>query len=446
MSKINFSCEWLSAGQDEPEVRDTSAQLSIFVDDMCLTQCEDIWSKTVRNSVLVSAYPLATWLASSWWRLMYEPMPTPGVLPSVDWRMSHELGAANHGFVWPQVVFATDGDAMQVWAVPSKPDAQQSVRYLNGLSGPRMVPLSDFESAVDSFIGSVLSRLNALGHTASDLAALWSLIQDDRADTASAQSKRFEAKLGYDPDECPEEVLKQAKAMEQTMGESALSELAPVFGQRNGNVALKEIVELGRVSGLEGTPEISKVRVSDETKKWAPWERAVDAARRVREQIGNVDAPIEDKQLYGLLGLTSSAVEHWQVSATRQRVAVAVPERSGLLKFVPRKKHPDARRFEFARFLGDFISQDSRTDTWLAATDLATSRQKFQRAFAAEFLCPIKSLAEFLDGDFSESAIEDAGAEFGVSGQTVESLLANNGYIAPLFPATAGLPYRPIAA
>ena len=66
---------------------------------------------------------------------------------------------------------------------------------------------------------------------------------------------------------------------------------------------------------------------------------------------------------------------------------------------------------------------------WLTNTDLRTARQKYQKAFAAEFLCPIKSLIGFLEEDFSESAIEDAANYFEVSEWTVSSLLANNHFI-----------------
>jgi len=72
--------------------------------------------------------------------------------------------------------------------------------------------------------------------------------------------------------------------------------------------------------------------------------------------------------------------------------------------------------------------------SWLVTADLSTARQKFQRAFAAEFLCPIRSLIGFLDDDFSESAIEDAASHFSVSERTVESLLMNNGYFSRLSP------------
>lgn len=75
----------------------------------------------------VTAYPLAMWFAASWWRLNYEPLPAQQ--PGHDWRMVHELGAANHGFVWPRVIFVPDGESIHLWAAASlTPD--QSVQYL----------------------------------------------------------------------------------------------------------------------------------------------------------------------------------------------------------------------------------------------------------------------------------------------------------------------------
>jgi len=84
MSSLSFSCEWLSAGQDIAPLRETVGQLTIRVGGVSLTKNEDLWSKTVRDSVLVSAYPLAMWLAASWWRLSYEPLPTLRTPPVLD--------------------------------------------------------------------------------------------------------------------------------------------------------------------------------------------------------------------------------------------------------------------------------------------------------------------------------------------------------------------------
>jgi len=440
VSNFKFTFDWLSAGQEVRELKETTAQLALYVGELSLTQNEDVWSKTVRDSVLVSAYPLAMWLAASWWRLNFEPLPKQGVLPSLDWRMGHEMGAANHGYVWPRIVLASDGEVMQIWSVASDPASKQSVRYLNGLSVPLTVALDDFQSGVVRFVSGVLSRLNAMGQPETDLAGLWRLVQEDRIDTARTRIRRIEAQLGYDPEECPEEVMAEAIVLEERIGASALSELAPVYGRQDGDAALGEISRLAGVEGLRGKPDVLALSLASRGAAEAPWRRAVGAAKTLRHQLGNEQAPIEDATLYGLLGLKKAAVDSWTPLA-RHQVALAVPTDHGHLNFIPRKRHPTARRFEFSRFLGDYLSGNAAPDRWLASTDLATSRQKYQRAFAAEFLCPIDSLVGFLGRDFSESAIEEAATHFSVSEQTVESLLGNNGYITPRM-SGGGLPYR----
>ncbi len=68
-------------------------------------------------------------------------------------------------------------------------------------------------------------------------------------------------------------------------------------------------------------------------------------------------------------------------------------------------------------------------DRWLPVTDAKTARQKMQRAFAIEFLCPIQSLTAFLGDDFSSDATEEAAEHFGVSHTAVETHLVNNGLL-----------------
>ncbi|HIO99979.1 MAG TPA: hypothetical protein EYN44_10420 [Marinobacter salarius] len=54
--------------------------------------------------------------------------------------MAHELAAANQGYVWPTVMFAADGEGINVWSSPSGDGTEQSVRYLNGSRFPSFVP------------------------------------------------------------------------------------------------------------------------------------------------------------------------------------------------------------------------------------------------------------------------------------------------------------------
>ena len=431
MSELRFSLQWLAAASGAAELRHTSAQLGLFVGETSLTRNEDIWSQTVRDSVLVSAYPLAMWLASSWWRLSYEPLPLAGWLPTHDWRMAHELGAANHGFVWPRVLFASDGEAVNVWAAPTAAQGQ-SVQYLQGLDQPRAIALGDFQHSLQTFIHTVLSRLDAKALPDTDLASLWALVQEDMADAEAARCRRLEAELGFDPEECPPAMLEQARAYQQRIGEAALSELAPILrGHNNNGPDLSVIARLDGTAGLLGVPTVGASDV-DHLAQGLPWQRAVHAARSLRQRLGNANGPMDDQNLYDLLGLTTSQVSAWHTEG-RPRAAVAIPEQENRFRFVPRKRHNgrhnEAQRFEFARFLGDIVRPATgAAGGWLACTDLATSRQKYQRAFAAEFLCPIEALMDFLSGDFDQAAIEEASARFDVSEQTIRSLLANNGH------------------
>lgn len=378
------------------------------------------------------------WLASSWWRLSWEPLPKHGTRPSLDWRMAHEMGAANHGFVWPRVLFASDGEFVSVWAEASGGKGQ-SVNYLAGLDAPQSIPVVEFQRCIDGFVEAVLSRLRAVGCDDSELKSLWGFVQEDRADNLLSRIRQLEAQLGFDPEECPEDAIGRAIALQAQMGDSAMSELAPIFGKREQGVALGEIDTLSSIEGLQGKPQVAKIKLTSNTSA-VPWKRGIEAARNLRDQIGSGNGYINNEVLCGLLGLTKDELENW-IPPSRLHATVAVPVKDGALNYVSRRRHPIAKRFEFSRLLGDYLCEPAGSEHWLTSTDLATSRQKYQRAFAAEFLCPINSLVEFLEDDFSDSAIEEASERFGVSEKTVESLLMNNGYLeSPYF--ESGMPYR----
>lgn len=424
MAELSINAKWMAAGSGEPEVAATAALLNMYVDDVCLTRNQDVWAETVRDNVFVSAYPLANWFAGSWWRLNHEPLPAQR--PGYEWRMAHELGAAGHGFVWPRVIFIPDGEAIHVWADASVTPGQ-SVQYLQSLRAPKLIAPTGFQQSIEKFMQSVLARLDAKDLAGSNLAQLWSIVQAELADPAAARRRKLEAKLGFDPEECPEGALTAALQWESSVGDVALSELAPAIAASGAAPDLGVIGQLANTDGIVGAPEFSFDSI-DHLDQGAPWERAVHDARALRQKIGNISDPILNGALTGLMGLSSDAVADFSPRG-RSPVAVAMPLNDHQLKFVPRRRSPAGKRFELARFLGEHLRSSACEQGWLVSTDLGTSSQKYQRAFAAEFLCPIDALASFLDGDYSSYAIEEAAEEFDVSEQTVTSLLRNNGYI-----------------
>lgn len=430
MADFGFTCDWLLAQDKDLESAYTTGFLGLKVAGVNLLENEDIWSKTIRPTALLSAYPLAMWLATSWWRLNSEPLHIADS-PDIDWRMAHEMGAANSGFVWPQVIFASDGNAMQMWAVPSGAKTDQSVRYLNGLELPATVSLKEFERETSNFIASVLSRLDALGRPDTDLHQLWRLIQEDRANPDLLRWRKLEARMGYDPDECPETLKSLALDLEKELGSETLSELAPIYGKTERH-PLKGIRELKSASGISGKPKLPVVQIATSASQELAWQPAVRDARRIREALGNPNNKINNELLCTLLGMRAAEVDEW-TPPKHAPAGIAVTSDNENYKFIPRKKHPLSKRFELARFVADVVNVGRQSSKWLASTDLSTYRQKYQRAFAAEFLCPIRALKDFLDGDYSQSATADAAHHFQVSQEAIYSLLANNGIIPPHF-------------
>ena len=429
MTDIQFDFDWDSYPDDDRRIGETTARLKIHVDGTCLTRNHDICSETIQDHVIVSLYPIAMWFASSWWRLNHEIRPAPADVRSGlahDWRMSHELAAANMGFVWPNLVLAPDEDEIRVWAQASPDQGQATVKYLNGLSRSRTLPREQFASTVSMFIEDVIVRLNETGLQNSELAQLWALIAADRENPKVYQKRRIEAELGFDPEECPNSSIKQAISLEKKIGTTSFSELAGAYAGHTED-RLKAMKALADSVGIIGKPDIPSMVVGQPERE--PWKLAVSYARELRKQIANSGCVLSNDTLYDLLGLPKQVIESW-MPTWRAKASVAESPSNETVKFVPRKKHPVGKRFELARFIGDYTrAKNLNPESWLVTADLSTARQRFQRAFAAEFLCPITSLVEYLGGDFSETAVEEASSYFEVSERTVESLLMNNGYI-----------------
>lgn len=440
MTKLHIAYEWSSYEDDRVEVGETTARVGIFLDNLCLTRNEDIWSKTIRDQMHVSLYPLAMWLASSWWRLHYEVLPAGGKkVPSHDWRMNHEMAAANMGFVWPKIMFSADSDNIQIWAQASQINKEESVRFLNGLDHAYFVQKEQFSKEISSLIENVIARLYDVGCKNSDLAELWSFILEDLKNPLEHRKRRLEAELGFDPEGCPNELIEEAISLEEEIGESSFAELTGAYAGDDGS-RIHAIQKLLHADGIEGKPD-NILDLSIEEAGREPWEVAVSSARALRKKLGVIQGAMDNSTLQSLLGLREASLKDW-IPKDRPRASVAEPENGNKMKFIPRKTHPVAQRFELARFIGDYAHTIRRQPrSWLVSADLSTARQKFQRAFAAEFLCPINALVEHLGGDFSESALEDAANYFSVSEKTIDSLLMNNGYF-PRYSADSGMPYR----
>ncbi len=425
MRTLMFSIDydWLSSLHEEPEVRQTSAAIRIMLGTSVLTRNVDDWSKTVSDEVRLSAYPLALWFASNWWRLRWEPLPSGP--PDVSWRMSHELAAAGYGYVWPRILFVSDGASIEAWAEPAAESPAAPVTYLTRAHG--LIPAWDFERAIEDFIDGVLARLDQVGLSSTALHALWQELSDERADQALSSYRRLEAIAGFDPDEGADDILDRLWALVRQGGERATQEIAALCVADQSERVLGDVDRLVQGSGLDAAPDrdaMFQQIVAQRDLRQPPWEQGREMARLLRTRLELNGQSISNEDLCGVLGMGKEDALDPRRGGPAS-LGLAVRRDSRYLTLHPRSRLVADRRFELARFLCDHITAGP-DDRWLPVTSAKTWRQKVQRAFAAEFLCPIADLTAYLDGDYSEEALDDAAQHFNVRVRAVESQLVNN--------------------
>ena len=425
---IRFDLDWLEGRHGPAEVVQTTGWLVIEVDGKYATRNEDRWAKSVRSGVLVSGYPLALWLASSWWRLRWEAAPVGS--PGASWRMAHELSAAGYGYVWPSVVFVSDGESVDVRCHASEGDAWAPVSYITNFVG--RVAAHDFEVASRELIELVLARLDAAGLHNSDLHVLWGELVSEFADAEANRLRSLEARVGFDPDESPKRLPAVLKRLTVDAGPSAADEVASACAGATVLPKLDRARKLATAPGPIGAIDIAGLaeaspRTGDDAR--APWDRGHDMARRARAVLGLPAGPLSDAQLGDMLGVRVDDLSGSGVPMMQSELGLAVrSRRPAEFKFVFRKGKREARRFEAARFLGDSLVAPA-DDRWLPVADTKTARQKLQRAFAAELLMPIHELNGVMDNDFSTERMELAAERFEVSPLAVRSHLANHNHI-----------------
>jgi hypothetical protein len=432
---LSIKTEWTSAAGAPDLMRETAAELTIEVEGQALTRNFDHWSKTVTERARLSAYPLAAWLAHSWWRLSYESAPEAGGRSSpqwrlahdLQWRLAHDLPAAGGGYVWPRVRIASDGEAILVSARASSPARWEPAQYLTELPVAR-IPRSVFDREVDGFLVLVLERLRDMGADFRPLASLWEEVSEERADPEVRAWRELEARLGFFADEAPEPFMNEFAALSDRVGKCAADEIAPVIGTRDSHQRLQQIIDLSRSTGIEGNfPLLGADLTLANAREKTPWERGRLLATAVREAADVPSGPVSNESLCHVLGSRQSEFEA-RGSDREPPLSLGVRRRDTQgFDFHFRKRNMPGRRFEAARFIADGLV--SKPDTWLPQTDAATARQQLQRAFAAEFLMPIGELQAWLGDRMTANAFEDAAEHFGVSPLAVSSHLANHGLL-----------------
>jgi hypothetical protein len=421
--KIAFN--WLPRDYGDAIERATLADLAILVCGKSATRLEDKIAKTIRDSSRLSAFHLAKWFAANWWRLRWEPESQ-----SQDWRMSHQISGAGGAYSWPNVTLSTDGTTMAVRARPTD-SVTDPVRYLANFD--ERVSATEFETTIDEFVGQVLMRLREFGVNESALNELWREVLDERADAATAEYRKLEALLSYDPGEAPEDLILKLQANNQLIGLQAVEEIAAAYKWE----AVDNITKLTGEGESASTPimvpdaEKLKRRIKIEvSESLLPWDRAARAAQIVRQTWDITPGPVSTERLANLLNFDPSLIQSNPGSKLPMEAAFRADANSDRVAVLLRHSWPTRRRFALARLIADHVTAEA-SDHLLPATDAKTARQKFQRAFARNFLCPAADLKAALNyaEHPTDDAIEEAAEGFDVSEMVVRNILVDEGML-----------------
>lgn len=416
---LKFDAEWESLPSGSPEERACFAQIGIQYGDRWLTEVDDRLVKRTRTAPALSGYLLAQWLAFNWWRLRWEPRKT-----GVDWTCAHRMSAIGGGYVWPNITITSDSQRIALSAKPTEQNPREPQRYIADLAA--MVRAGDFESAVDDFLAQVLDQLRSEGLPDTNLKRIWDAVSEERGSPEATLWRRLEASLGFDPDQGDQAEIERLVADAKVLGQDGVAELAAsgvsaslscnalneAAGRLGASCNLSSAARLER-GALLGLPRIGYVSARD---------RAAEAAKALRKQEKLGQEPISDQKLAEMAGVSEKI---WTSGGEKFPIGFMLDVSVGDGRIVLRAPRQTGRRFDLARLLGDRIA-GGVNEEFRPATEAATYRQKLQKVFATEFLCPFDAVDAMAGGDYSTDRTEEIADHFNVSPLTVRAALANH--------------------
>lgn len=420
--RFSIEIDWERLEHGPPEERATFGAIGLRVGETWLTEAHDAFVRRVRQKVHLSGYQLAQWLAWNWWRLRWETTHQ-----SLDWRMAHRLTTIGGGYVWPNVDCSTDGERVLVRAAPTSSRAAEPLRYVAEVS--EGLPVSEFEAGVDQFIELVAEQLRCEGISDSNLQRIWVQLQEERADPEAEWYRRLEAAMGFDPDEAGEQMVVALIAEGEALGLNAVAELAAGASRDAPAPSFRELRELASTMGYEARladiPQIpAKARDSNGESKPA-WIVGGAAAQALRNQERLGGGPLSDTKLAELAGIEPAVVTGEAADAP---FSFALKDGVAATKVVLQPSIVTGRRFALARLIGDRVLE-ALDEALIPIMRSHSYRQKVQRAFAAELLCPFETARQQLDDDFSEESRERIANEYRVSPMLVSTQLVNHGLL-----------------
>ena len=427
-AEIEFEiAQWLDTKPIDGIADELSASLGLTARDgrstYHLFQVYDELKNSVSPNVHLSAYSVAVWILTNWWRLRWEPYRTD----SDTWEHAHSLASIGNGFAWPPLTICGDGEFIQLNMAPELSADVAAVRYLRG-EFTFELPAANFESAIDRFVQSVRKRLVEVGTCSDDLDELIKELDHERADPKLSLICRLQALAGMDPGDASDEWFETVQELTKLTGPKAITEIMATLPAFHGDLeAASMAIRMIRDSNITMRMPSFDIDVNPSpVAEEIPWRRGARYAQVLREHLGlSPGASISNGKLSEFLGTSLPFPSKSLIPKGPLTGGVRKSDSKGLISVGVSTPNPASQRFHAARIVGSATLDHS--SQVFAVTKERTSMQKFQRAFAQEFLCPWSALDAFTDDKgVDEDAIEQAAEHFGVSDYVVRYALVNH--------------------
>ena len=417
---LRIFADWESLNEGGAEERSCFAAVGIQANNIWLTEGKDALANRLRQAPLLSAYHLAEWMAWNWWRLRWEPRAA-----TMEWRLAHKMSNIGGGYVWPNITLFSDGERTALIARPSKEKTEAPFRYIADTAV--VMPSSDYESEIDSFMEQVLSRLETEKIKETNLSKLWTEICFERKDPELSQIRKLEALMGRDPAEVESDLIARLISDANILSMSGIEELAADIAHLSGHhlPSATELTDIAKKTGFCTHPNDMvnlAWKIEQQQSQVPAWSIGADRAKALREQEKLGDGQISDKFLAKMLAVDPKSLQYAESSPPDVSFFLEQPNDES--RIVLRPKWHEGRRFELARLLGDHLMSTGKV--FSPATRAYTYRQKAQRSFAAELLSPFGTIMEMLQGDYSEENLSDVAKHFQVSELTIRTQLVNH--------------------
>ena len=403
---------------------DMPQAISLRSGEVCFTELVRNGDNKSDDYLQAPPVQLAFWITDNWWRLRWEPMVSDTVDP--DWRLAHELSAIGGGYIWPRLRIWSEDTRVGLSSRSDPMSMNFALRYTK--DALVFVSAAQFEAAVDQFLEQAV---DANSNDKAALNAQFLALKGERNDQDIATWRRLEAKLGYDVDGAPDDLIGALLEYMKTYGKSGVEEAIVAIQGETAAATLEEEINVAKKSRVVCDLREAVVAAGNIEKESSNpvWETAEEVAMAVRHNLGVQGGPLENKRLAELLNISKDGFRSKKSEATKLRYGLRLRQGDeGKNVVALRARGGQGRRFELCRTLGDAIC--SGGDALGPMTKAKTRRQKFQRAFAQSLLCPYDDLLAYMDTEQpSEDDISAAAHHFYVSERLVQTVLVNKGLI-----------------